>query len=174
LGIAPKLIGHVFGIFKAYCTRVGSGPFPTELLDDMGEKLRAEGHEYGATTGRPRRCGWLDLPALKYAIMINGVSKLFMMKADVLSGMDKIYVCTSYKLPDGSITEEIPYEINDIKIEPQMIEFNSWPEIGETTNYSELPENLRKYVDYLENELKVPIEIVSTGPDRKNTVLRNP
>lgn len=174
LGIAPKLIGHVFGIFKAYCTRVGSGPFPTELLDDMGEKLRAEGHEYGATTGRPRRCGWLDLPALKYAIMINGVSKLFMMKADVLSGMDKIYVCTSYKLPDGSITEEIPYEINDIKIEPQMIEFNSWPEIGETTDYSELPENLRKYVDYLENELKVPIEIVSTGPDRKNTVLRNP
>jgi adenylosuccinate synthase len=174
LGIAPSLIGHVFGIFKAYCTRVGSGPFPTELLDDLGEKLRAEGHEYGATTGRPRRCGWLDLPALKYAIMINGVSKLFMMKADVLSGMDKINVCTSYKLPDGSITEKIPYEINDMKIEPQMIEFDSWPEIGDTTIYSELPENLRKYVDYLESELKVPIEIVSTGPDRKNTVLRNP
>ena len=174
LGIAPKLIGQVYGIFKAYCTRVGSGPFPTELLDDTGEKLRAEGHEYGATTGRPRRCGWLDLPALKYAIMINGVSKLFMMKADVLSGMDKINVCTSYKLPDGSITEEIPYEINDMKIEPHTIEFDSWPDIGDTTDYSELPENLRKYVDYLENELKVPIEIVSTGPDRKNTVLRNP
>jgi adenylosuccinate synthase len=174
LGIAPSLIGHVFGIFKAYCTRVGSGPFPTELLDDLGEKLRAEGHEYGATTGRPRRCGWLDLPALKYAIMINGVSKLFMMKADVLSGMDKINVCTSYKLPDGSITEKIPYEINDMKIEPQMIEFDSWPEIGDTTIYSELPENLRKYVDYLESELNVPIEIISTGPDRKNTVLRNP
>jgi len=174
LGIAPSLIGHVFGIFKAYCTRVGSGPFPTELMDDLGEKLRAEGHEYGATTGRPRRCGWLDLPALKYAIMINGVSKLFMMKADVLSGMEKINVCTSYKLPDGSITEKIPYEINDMKIEPQMIEFDSWPEIGDTTVYSELPENLRKYVDYLESELKVPIEIISTGPDRKNTVLRNP
>lgn len=174
LGIAPSLLGHVFGIFKAYCTRVGSGPFPTELLDDMGEKLRAEGHEYGATTGRPRRCGWLDLPALKYAIMINGVSKLFMMKSDVLSGMDKIYVCTSYKLPDGSITEEIPYEINDIQIEPQMIEFDSWPEIGDTTDYSALPGNLKNYVDYLEAELKVPIEIVSTGPDRKNTVLRNP
>ncbi|MGD9327734.1 MAG: adenylosuccinate synthase [Cyclobacteriaceae bacterium] len=174
LGIAPSLIGHVFGIFKAYCTRVGSGPFPTELLDDLGEKLRAEGHEYGATTGRPRRCGWLDLPALKYAIMINGVSKLFMMKADVLSGMDKINVCTSYKLPNGSITEKIPYEINDMKIEPQMIEFDSWPEIGDTTVYSELPENLRKYVDYLESELNVPIEIISTGPDRKNTVLRNP
>ncbi len=174
LGIAPSSIGHVFGIFKAYCTRVGSGPFPTELLDDLGEKLRAEGHEYGATTGRPRRCGWLDLPALKYAIMINGVSKLFMMKADVLSGMDKINVCTSYKLPDGSITEKIPYEINDMKIEPQMIEFDSWPEIGDTTVYSELPENLRKYVDYLESELNVPIEIISTGPDRKNTVLRNP
>jgi adenylosuccinate synthase len=174
LGIAPSLIGHVFGIFKAYCTRVGSGPFPTELLDDLGEKLRAEGHEYGATTGRPRRCGWLDLPALKYAIMINGVSKLFMMKADVLSGMDKINVCTSYKLPDGRITEEIPYEINDMKIEPQMIEFDSWPEIGDTTEYSTLPVNLRKYVDYLENELKVSIQIISTGPDRKNTVLRIP
>jgi len=173
LGIAPSKLGHVFGIFKAYCTRVGSGPFPTELLDDMGEKLRAEGHEYGATTGRPRRCGWLDLPALKYAIMINGVSKLFMMKSDVLSGMDKIFVCTSYKLPDGSITEEIPYEINDIKIEPQMIEFDSWPEIGDTTEYSSLPGNLRDYVDYLEKELEVPIEIISTGPDRKNTVLRN-
>lgn len=174
LGIAPSLLGHVFGIFKAYCTRVGSGPFPTELLDALGEKLREEGHEYGATTGRPRRCGWLDLPALKYAIMINGVSKLFMMKADVLSGMDKIYVCTSYKLPDGRITEEIPYEINDLKIEPQMIEFDSWPEIGDNTVYSNLPETLRNYVDYLEAELKVPIEIISTGPDRKNTVLRNP
>ncbi len=174
LGIAPSLIGHVFGIFKAYCTRVGSGPFPTELLDELGEKLRAEGHEYGATTGRPRRCGWLDLPALKYAIMINGVSKLFMMKADVLSGMDKINVCTSYKLPDGSITKKIPYDINDLKIEPQMIEFDSWPEIGDTRVYSELPVNLRKYVDYLESELNVPIEIISTGPDRKNTILRNP
>jgi adenylosuccinate synthase len=173
LGIAPSLIGNVFGIFKAYCTRVGSGPFPTELLDELGENLRAKGKEYGATTGRPRRCGWLDLPALKYAIMINGVSKLFMMKADVLSGMDKINVCTSYKLPDGSITEKIPFEINDIKIEPQLKVFDSWPDIGSTTSFSSLPETLRKYVDYLENELSVPIEIISTGPDRKSTVLRN-
>jgi adenylosuccinate synthase len=174
LGIAPSLMGNVFGIFKAYCTRVGSGPFPTELLDDLGEKLRQEGHEYGATTGRPRRCGWLDLPALKYAIMINGVSKLFMMKADVLSELDKIYVCTSYLLPDGSITEEIPYEINDIKIEPQLKEFDSWADIGSITEYSSLPEKLKNYVDYLESELSVPIEVISTGPDRKNTVLRNP
>ena len=167
-------MGNVFGIFKAYCTRVGSGPFPTELLDDVGEKLRQEGHEFGATTGRPRRCGWLDLPALKYAIMINGVSKLFMMKADVLSELDKIYVCTSYLLPDGSITEEIPYEINDIKIEPQLKEFDSWADIGSITEYSSLPEKLKNYVDYLESELSVPIEVISTGPDRKNTVLRNP
>ena len=173
MGIAPSLIGNVFGIFKAYCTRVGSGPFPTELLDDLGEKLRKEGHEFGATTGRPRRCGWLDLPALKYAIMINGVTRLFMMKADVLSRLDKVYVCTSYKLPDGSITEKVPYEINDIELEPQLKEFDSWPEIGSTTEYTSLPESLRNYVDYLEAELSVPIGIISTGPDRKNTVLRN-
>lgn len=172
LGVAPSLIGNVFGIFKAYCTRVGSGPFPTELLNETGEKLRAEGHEYGATTGRPRRCGWLDLPALKYAIMINGVTKLFMMKADVLSGLDKVYVCTGYKLPDGSITEKIPYDINDLKIETQLKEFDSWPVIGDTTDYDELPGNLKNYVGYLESELSVPIEIISTGPDRKNTVLR--
>jgi adenylosuccinate synthase len=173
MGIAPSLIGNVFGIFKAYCTRVGSGPFPTELLDDLGEKLRKEGHEYGATTGRPRRCGWLDLPALKYAIMINGVTRLFMMKADVLSGLDKVYVCTSYKLPDGRISEQVPYDINDIDLEPQLKEFDSWPEIGTTTEYASLPENLRNYVDYLEGELSVPIGIISTGPDRKNTILRN-
>jgi adenylosuccinate synthase len=174
LGIAPSLIGNVFGIFKAYCTRVGSGPFPTELLDDLGEKLRAEGHEFGATTGRPRRCGWLDLPALKYAIMINGVSKLFMMKADVLSHMDKIHVCTSYKMPDGSITEKIPYEINDLHLEPQLKEFDSWPIIGDAKLYSSLPDNLKAYVEYLEAELAIPIDIISTGPDRKSTVLRNP
>jgi len=173
LGVAPSRIGNVFGIFKAYCTRVGSGPFPTELLDTLGEKLRAEGHEYGATTGRPRRCGWLDLPALKYAIMINGVSKLFMMKADVLSRLDKINVCTSYKLPDGNITEQIPFEISDIKIETQLKEFDSWPDIGSTTSYASLPENLKNYVDYLEAELSVPIAVISTGPDRKSTVLRN-
>ena len=173
LGVAPSRIGEVFGVFKAYCTRVGSGPFPTEQLNETGEKLRAEGHEYGATTGRPRRCGWLDLPALKYAIMINGVTKLFMMKADVLSGLDKIYVCTGYKLPDGSVTEKIPYSINDIKIDTQLKEFDSWPDLGSTTNYASMPENLKNYINYLEAELSVPIGIISTGPDRKNTVLRN-
>ena len=173
LGVAPSQIGSVFGIFKAYCTRVGSGPFPTELLNDTGEKLRAEGHEYGATTGRPRRCGWLDLPALKYAIMINGVSKLFMMKADVLSSLDKIYVCTGYKLADGTITEQIPYNINDIQLEIQLKEFSSWPPVGSTTDYNALPDNLKNYVSYLEEVLSVPIGVVSTGPDRKNTVRKD-
>ena len=173
LGVAPSQIGSVFGIFKAYCTRVGSGPFPTELLNDTGEKLRAEGHEYGATTGRPRRCGWLDLPALKYAIMINGVSKLFMMKADVLSSLDKIYVCTGYKLADGTITEQIPYNINDIQLEIQLKEFSSWPPVGSTTDYNALPDNLKNYVSYLEEALSVPIGVVSTGPDRKNTVRKD-
>lgn len=174
LGIAPSMIGDVFGIFKAYCTRVGSGPFPTELKGESGEKLRQEGREFGATTGRPRRCGWLDLPALKYAIMINGVTKLFMMKADVLSSMEKINVCTQYKMPDGSITEEIPFEINDIELVPELIEFDSWTDIRSgISDYTSLPESLKKYVEYLEKELNVPIEIISTGPDRKETIIRS-
>ncbi|MBR9998444.1 MAG: adenylosuccinate synthase [Cyclobacteriaceae bacterium] len=174
LGIAPSTIGDVFGIFKAYCTRVGSGPFPTELLNETGEKIREKGHEYGATTGRPRRCGWLDLPALKYAIMINGVTRLFMMKADVLTCLDKIYVCEKYKLEDGTTTEELPFELNDIRIEPVLREFKSWKNLDFTSNvYNDLPAELRIYIDYLENQLRVPIEIISMGPDRKNTILRN-
>jgi len=174
LGIAPSMIGDVFGIFKAYCTRVGSGPFPTELQGDTGEKLRQEGREFGATTGRPRRCGWLDLPALKYAIMINGVTKLFMMKADVLSSMEKINVCTKYKMPDGSITEEIPFEINDIELVPELKEFDSWTDIRSgISDYTSLPESLKHYVAYLEKELNVPIEIISTGPDRSETIIRS-
>ena len=174
LGIAPRLIGEVFGIFKAYCTRVGSGPFPTELLNDTGEKIRSEGHEYGATTGRPRRCGWLDLPALKYAIMINGVTRLFMMKADVLSTLDKIHVCEKYKLEDGTLTEELPFELNDIKIEPVLREFRSWNNLDfGAVIYDDLPIELRDYVDYLESQLQVPIEIISMGPDRKSTIIRN-
>lgn len=174
LGIAPTMIGDVFGIFKAYCTRVGSGPFPTELLNDTGEKIRKEGYEYGATTGRPRRCGWLDLPALKYAIMINGVTRLFMMKADVLSSLDKIYVCEKYKLEDGTITEELPFELNDIKIEPVLKEFKSWENLDfNSIVYDDLPEELKNYVDYLEEHLQVPIEIISMGPDRKSTIIRN-
>jgi adenylosuccinate synthase len=174
LGIAPGMIGDVFGIFKAYCTRVGSGPFPTELLNETGEKIREKGNEYGATTGRPRRCGWLDLPALKYAIMINGVTKLFMMKADVLSIMDKIYVCEKYRLEDGTVTEELPFEINDIRIEPVLREFKSWKNLDfGSGDYEDLPDELRKYIDYLETTLNVPIEIISMGPDRKHTILRN-
>jgi adenylosuccinate synthase len=174
LGIAPRMIGEVFGIFKAYCTRVGSGPFPTELLNDIGEKIREEGHEFGATTGRPRRCGWLDLPALKYAIMINGVTRLFMMKADVLSSLDKIYVCEKYKLEDGTLTEELPFELNDIKIDPVLREFKSWENLDlNSVVYEDLPEELRNYVDYLEDQLQVPIEIISMGPDRKSTIIRN-
>ena len=172
LGIAPAQIGDVLGIFKAYCTRVGSGPFPTELINDTGEKLRKDGHEYGATTGRPRRCGWLDLPALKYAIMINGVTKLFMMKADVLSSMEKIYVCRSYKLDDGSVIEELPFEYNDIKITPVLEEFNSWGKIN-SSDYDSLHHDLKHYIDFLEEELGVPIEIISIGPDRKQTIIRD-
>lgn len=174
LGISPSRIGNVFGIFKAYCTRVGSGPFPTELLDDTGESLRREGHEFGATTGRPRRCGWLDLPALKYAIMISGVSKLFMMKADVLSKLKKIYVCEKYRLPDGSVTDQIPFGLNNIKITPMLKEFDSWDPIDHgIRDFNELPSRLKEYVFYLERQLQVPIEIISTGPDRKNTIIRN-
>ncbi len=174
LGISPATIGNVFGIFKAYCTRVGSGPFPTELLNETGEKLRMVGHEYGATTGRPRRCGWLDLPSLKYAIMINGVTKLFMMKADVLSKLDKLYVCEKYKLEDGSLIEELPFEINELHIDPVLREFDSWRSLDlSTRKFEELPMELRHYVEYLELQLNVPIEIISTGPDRKSTIIRN-
>jgi adenylosuccinate synthase len=174
LGIAPGMIGEIFGIFKAYCTRVGSGPFPTELINDTGEKIRQEGHEFGATTGRPRRCGWLDLPALKYAIMINGVTRLFMMKADVLSSLNKIFVCEKYRLEDGTLTEELPFELNDIRIEPVLREFSSWKNLDfSSVTYDDLPVELRKYVGYLEDQLQVPIEIISMGPDRKNTIIRN-
>jgi adenylosuccinate synthase len=153
---------------------VGSGPFPTELLNETGEKIREKGNEYGATTGRPRRCGWLDLPALKYAIMINGVTKLFMMKADVLSIMDKVLVCEKYRLEDGTVTEELPFEINDIRIDPVLREFKSWKGLEISSGvYEDLPAELRNYIDYLEDQLGVPIEIISMGPDRKNTILRN-
>ncbi len=173
LGVAPKRIGHVMGIFKAYCTRVGSGPFPTELADETGEFLRKNGHEYGATTGRPRRCGWIDIPALKYAIMLSGVSKLFMMKADVLSVFDTIYACTHYKLPDGSITQHVPHVINN-DIRPVLKEFKSWKNLDVTvTEFEKLPGNLLHYIDFLENQLEVPVEIVSVGPDRQHTIIKN-
>lgn len=171
LGISPKIIGEVFGIFKAYCTRVGSGPFPTELNDATGELLRKKGCEYGATTGRPRRCGWLDIPALKYAIMVNGTSKLFMMKSDILSGFETIKVCTSYKV-DGRDQNEIPFD-NNAKIDPVYEELPGWDEeITGIRDYNTLPENLKKYVEFIEIRTGIPVSIVSVGPDRKATIFR--
>ncbi len=172
LGIAPNKISKVYGIFKAYCTRVGSGPFPTELHDDKGEELRAKGHEFGATTGRPRRCGWLDLPALKYAIMINGVTHLSMMKADVLSGMNKVEVCMSYGI-DGMETDQVPYDVINSSIQPKLKSFDGWPDMTqEDIENGYIPENLRNYISFLEKELELPIFIVSMGPDRKETIMR--
>ncbi len=173
LGIAPSKIGEVFGIFKAYATRVGSGPFPTELEDEIGEKMRKEGREFGSTTGRPRRCGWIDLPALKYAMMINGVTQLVMMKVDVLNIFDEIKACIAYKLPDGSITEQLPYDMNDTKVEPIYESMPGWNcSLEGMRKLDELPENLSNYVHFLENQLGLPINFISTGPDREAVVLK--
>jgi adenylosuccinate synthase len=174
LGVAPRHIGEVYGIFKAYSTRVGSGPFPTELLDEEGEKMRKEGNEFGSTTGRPRRCGWIDLPALKYSIMINGVTKLLMMKADVLSVFPTIKVCTHYKLKDGSITETVPYEYVNEKLIPVYTELKGWGTSVSGILEKDLPKELSQYVDFLENALNVPITLISTGPDRTQTIHRAP
>ena len=171
LGIAPNKIGKVYGIFKAYCTRVGSGPFPTELNDATGQKLRDVGHEYGSTTGRPRRCGWLDLVALKYAIMINGVTELIMMKADVLDDFDAISVCTKYKI-GGVLTKDFPYELDD-SVEPIFESIPGWKKpLTGVTSESDFPEELNNYISYLESQLGVPISIVSVGPDRSQTIVR--
>lgn len=170
LGISPKKINEIFGIFKAYCTRVGSGPFPTELNDQTGTLLRDAGHEYGSTTGRPRRCGWLDLPALKYAIMLNGVTRLFMTKSDVMSGFDKVKVCTSYKLA-GEECNEIP--INNLPVEPVFTELQGWKEnISSIREYESLPANLRAYINFIEDHTGVPVTLVSVGPDREETIFR--
>lgn len=171
LGVSPKNIGEVFGIFKAYCTRVGSGPFPTELEGETGEMLRNTGHEFGATTGRPRRCGWLDLPALKYSIMINGTTQLFMTKADVLSGFEKIRICTSYKV-NGKEIDELPYT-NDVKIDPVYSEIPGWKQdISGIRNYEMLPDELKNFIGIIEDFCKVPITLVSVGPDREETIFR--
>lgn len=173
LGVAPSKIGEVFGIFKAYCTRVGSGPFPTELMDSTGEEMRKEGNEFGSTTGRPRRCGWLDLPALKYSIMINGVTQLFMMKADVLNIFEEIKVCTAYELPSGEQIEKLPFEINELDIKPVYKTMKGWYcTLDGVNTYEEFPTALKDYVTYLEKELHVPIKLVSVGPDRTQTILR--
>lgn len=171
MGISPRTIGKIHGIFKAYCTRVGSGPFPTELNNERGKELQDKGHEYGATTGRPRRCGWLDLPALKYSCMINGVTSLIMTKADVLSGFKKIKVCTAYKI-NGSISEELPHDTK-AGIEPVFIEMQGWDEdITGIKHYGELPAALREYIRYIEDETGTRVDIISVGPDRSETIMR--
>jgi adenylosuccinate synthase len=172
LGVAPCHIGEVYGIFKAYSTRVGSGPFPTELLNEEGERLRKEGNEFGSTTGRPRRCGWIDIPSLKYSIMINGVTQLLMMKADVLSIFPIIKICTHYQLKDGSITETLPYELIYDKIIPVYKEMKGWNTSLTGVLEGDLPEELLEYVSFLEQQLNVPITIISTGPDRTQTIHR--
>lgn len=172
LGIAPGRIGQVFGIFKAYSTRVGSGPFPTELIDEEGEKMRKQGNEFGSTTGRPRRCGWIDLPSLKYSIMINGVTQLLMMKADVLNMFPVIKVCTHYKLGDGTITEALPYEYITQKITPVYTELKGWNTSLDGISKDSMPKELNEYILYLEKALDVPITVVSIGPDRTQTILK--
>ena len=172
LGVAPNKIGDVFGIFKAYTTRVGSGPFPTELFDKDGETMAKVGHEFGATTGRPRRCGWLDLVALKYACQVNGVTQLMMMKADVLSGFKSLKVCTAYKYKGETITH-LPYNIEPENVEPIYTDFKGWAaDLTEMSEASQMPDELNAYIAFLEKELDTPITIVSVGPDRKQTIFR--
>ena len=169
LGIAPNRIGKIIGIFKAYCTRVGSGPFPSEQDNETGERIRQLGHEFGATTGRERRCGWIDLPALKYAIMINGVTELSMMKADVLDQFDKIKVCTHY-IHKGEKIDYFPYNIDE-SVEPICIEFDGWnTDLTSSTESDTFPKELTNYINFLEDELETPISIISVGPDRKQTI----
>lgn len=170
LGIAPNKIGEVFGIFKAYCTRVGSGPFPTELFDADGEKLQKVGNEFGATTGRARRCGWLDLVALKYAVIINGVTQLYMMKTDVLDDFDTIKIATSYKI-NNEIVNFLPYEVND-DIKPIYTELKGWKtDLTKVNSNNDFPKELKEYIGFIEKYLGVPIKIVSVGPNRTQTIL---
>jgi adenylosuccinate synthase len=171
LGIAPNKIGQVYGIFKAYCTRVGGGPFPTELSDETGETLRRVGHEFGATTGRARRCGWIDIPALKYAIMLNGVTELIMMKADVLDGFDTIYACTHYE-HNGEVIDYMPYDIITVEPKPIIKEIKGWnTDITELRTAGEIPVALSNYIQFLEEQLEVPIKYLSVGPDRTQTLV---
>lgn len=171
LGVAPSRVGHVYGIFKAYCTRVGSGPFPTELFDETGEKIRKIGNEFGAVTGRPRRCGWLDLVALKYTVMIDGVTDLIMMKSDCLDTFETIKVCTSYII-DGKETDQFPFD-TEAEITPVYTEFKGWnQDLTGCRTEDDLPETFKEYIRFMENYLKVPIKIISLGPDREATIER--
>ena len=170
LGIGPNRIGDVYGIMKAYCTRVGAGPFPTELFDETGKTIRDLGHEYGAVTGRERRCGWVDLIQLRYSIMINGVTKLILMKSDVLDTFDTIKACVGYTLPDGTVTEELPYEIDDVK--PVYKELPGWnTDMTKFTDKKQFPEAFANYIKFLADFLETPIKVVSIGPDRDQTIV---
>jgi hypothetical protein len=171
LGIGPNKVGNVLGIMKAYCTRVGSGPFPTELFDDTGKRIRDLGHEYGAVTGRERRCGWVDLVQLRYSIMVNGVTQLIMMKSDVLDDFDTIKACVAYELPDGSTTPDFPYDINNVK--PVYEELEGWKtDMTRFTSEEEFPKAFNNYIKFIEDQLETPITIVSIGPDRSQTIIR--
>ena len=171
LGVAPTKIGDVYGIFKAYCTRVGSGPFPTELFDEVGAELRRIGHEFGAVTGRPRRCGWLDLVALKYAVMVDGVTQLIMMKSDVMNDFETIKVATAYKI-GGEVVDHFPYEVTD-DLEPVYTEFPGWKcDICKVRRYEDFPQEFKNYVEFIERETGVPVKIISVGPDREETIIR--
>jgi adenylosuccinate synthase len=172
LGVAPNSIGSAFGIFKAYCTRVGSGPFPTELENEIGERMRKEGNEFGSTTGRARRCGWLDIPALRYACRLNGITELYMMKADVLSIFDEIHVCTHYAI-NGVQTDEMPYDLLDGKVEPIYTTLKGWnTDLTQIRTIEEFPKELSDYIAFIEKELEIPITYVSVGPDREQTIVR--
>lgn len=172
LGLGPNKIGNVYGIMKAYCTRVGSGPFPTELFDEDGKKLRDIGHEYGAVTGRERRCGWVDLVQLRYSIMVNGVTHLILMKSDVLDQFKTIKACVGYELKDGTQTKELPYELEGVK--PIYQELQGWhTDLTKMTNEEEFPQQFKDYIQFLEEFLETPIKIVSIGPDRNQTIVRN-
>lgn len=171
LGVAPNKIGDVYGIFKAYCTRVGAGPFPTELFDETGKTIRDLGHEYGAVTGRERRCGWIDLVALKYAIMVDGVTKLIMMKSDVLDGFDTIKACVAYRV-NGEEIDYFPFDIAE-GVEPIYVELPGWKaDMTQMTSEDEFPEEFNAYLTFLEEQLGVPVKIVSVGPDREQTIVR--
>ena len=170
LGIGPNKVGNVYGIMKAYCTRVGSGPFPTELFDETGKTIRDLGHEYGAVTGRERRCGWIDLVQLRYSVMVNGVTELIMMKSDVLDSFETIKACVAYELPDGTETKDFPYEIDNVK--PIYKEFRGWKkDMTKCKSQDEFPEEFREYVAFLENYLETRIGIISVGPDREQTIV---
>jgi adenylosuccinate synthase len=172
LGISPHRIGKIYGIFKSYCTRVGAGPFPTELCDETGEAIRNEGREFGSTTGRPRRCGWLDLPALKYSIMLNGVDSLIMMKADVLCSFGKIKVCTHY-LENNNPLEYFPYDLSSETLEPVYDTLDGWKKpLRDIGSFTQIPPELTAYLNYIEDALGLPIDIVSVGPDRTHTLVR--